>query len=608
LRDKPSQLLLLLLLMAAHTPPPDEDDKVLASHMSTNFSAAHDWTASLPQTDHIRFFRNTNWAATSLGPLETWNHSLRLFAGFVLADSRAACLWVLPDYTAIYNEAYAELAAQVHPTLMGSTFISGYPELWPFISTYFDECRRTGAGVNYSSAAPTLVDRNGWREETFFSGSFTPVGPNSNQPLGFYNSTFEVTSQMLADRRTTLLNNLAAVPDHTVDATFAHILSTLATNPHDIPLAMLYKLEDGVGPAAPQLHGHIGLPEGHNLLVKSACIDSEDGLIPDMRRAGSEAITIGYDERFDSASWKGWGAPSKNIGILPITGGVRVLGYLVVGTNPFRPHNEVCQQFIRDLNRMVSSIVAAAVYSESSQRRQEKLEADLALSDLKLRHLIDHASVGMCHMSLDGQMLWANDHYYHLAGMTADEHAPRYAFFDVYLDRHKAVETYDKLLAGEDHVTVELRLKRLFVAPTGESEPAHLQILAFPYRDPETGQVKSIMAVTTDISRLKWAHKFHERRASEAREEKRQQEAFIDVVSHEMRNPLSAIVHCADAITSAMDEVDLAKMPVECFEALNENVQSAKIILQCVSKGVLNETIPADMSRQTIRSALSTMF
>jgi hypothetical protein len=589
------------------TPPPEEDD-IAPSHMSADFENAHDWTAQLPQTDHIRFFRNTNWAATSLGPLETWSPSLRLFTGFVLADSRAACLWVLPDYTAIYNEAYAPLAAQAHPALMGSSFISGYPDLWPFISPYFDECKRTGAGVNYSSAAPTIVERNGWREEAFFSGSFTPFGPNPHQPLGFYNSAFEVTSQKLAERRTTLLNNLAAVPEHTVDATFAHILSTLATNPHDIPLAMLYKFEDGVGTTALQLRGHIGLSEGHNLLVKSACIDSEEGLIPDMRRAGSEAITIGYDERFDLASWKGWGAPSKNIGILPITGGVRVLGYLVVGTNPLRPHNEVCRQFIRDLNRMVSSIVAAAVYSESAQRRQEKLEADLALSDLKLRHLIDHASVGMCHLSLDGQVLWANDHYYHLAGMTADEHAPRYAFFDVYLDRDKAVETYDKLLAGEDHVTAELRLKRMFLAPTGESEPAHLQVLAFPYRDPETGQVKSLMAVTTDISRLKWAHKFHERRASEAREEKRQQEAFIDVVSHEMRNPLSAIVHCADAIASAIDEADLAKMPVECVEALNENVQSAQIILQCVSRGLVDETIPADMSRQTIKSASSTIF
>ena len=515
------------------TPPPDEDD-VAPSSMTT---ADDNWTAQLPQTEHVRFFCTTDWARTELGPLEGWSATLRLFAGFVLADSRAACLWWGPNLTAIYNEAYAPLAAQLHPMLMGSTFQLGYPDLFPHIGTYFDECRRTGAGVNYSSAVPLVVERKGWQEEAFFSGSFTPIGP-VGQPSGFYNSTFEVTTQKISDRRTSLLNKLAAVPNSTVDAAFTHILTTLGTDPHDIPLAMLYKFEADVGPSPLQLVGQFGLPEGHELLVESAYIDSEAGVIPDMRRAGSEAMMIPYDARFDAVSWKGWGIPPTQIAVLPLTSGARLFGYLVCGTNPCRPHDELCQQFGRDLNRMVSSIITSAVDHESTKQRQEQLEADLAFSDLKLRHLIDHASVGMCHVSLDGQMLWANDHYYHLGGMSAEDQAPRYAFFDVYHDddRQKAVEVFEKLLVGEDHhITAEFRLKRSFQAPTGESEPAHIQVLAFPYRDPYTGQVKSVMACTTDISRLKWAQTFEARLAAEAREAKRQQEAFIDVVSHEVR-------------------------------------------------------------------------
>ncbi|KAF2820431.1 hypothetical protein CC86DRAFT_471509 [Ophiobolus disseminans] len=565
------------------TPPPDEDD-VAPMSMHTDDDTAQDWTALLPKTTHVRFFRSTDWASTSLGPLEDWSPTLRLFTTFVLADSRAACLWWGENLIAIYNEAYAPLAAEVHPALMGSPFTTGYPDLWSSIRPYFEQGRRTGAGVNYSSSVSMITERNGWKEEAYFSGSFTPVGP-PYRPEGYHNTTFEVTSQKLVDRRTLMLNSLAAVPDQTIDATYAHILTTLETNPNDIPLAMLYKFEATVGPAALQLHGQIGLPKGHNLVVESAFIDSERGLIPDMRRAGSTFTILEHDERFDLAAWKGWGAPSKKIGILPITSGLRLFGYLIVGTNPFRPNDQVCEQFMRDLNRMVSSIVAATADHECSKRRQEQLEADLAFSDLKLRHLIDHASVGMCHVSVDGQMLWANDHYYHLAGQSAEELSIRYAFFDAYHDddRSKAVDVYERLLAGEDHVTAEIRLKRKFQSPNGESEPAHLQILAFPYRDPETAQVKSIMACTTDISKLKWAQTFQARLAAEAREAKRQQEAFIDVVSHEMRNPLSAIVHCADAITNAVEEADLPKMPEECLEALNDTMQSAKIILQCAN-------------------------
>lgn len=53
----------------------------------------HDWTLDLPDTPHVRFFRNTDWAKSPLGPLSTWNATLRLFTRMVFADSRAACIW-----------------------------------------------------------------------------------------------------------------------------------------------------------------------------------------------------------------------------------------------------------------------------------------------------------------------------------------------------------------------------------------------------------------------------------------------------------------------------------------------------------------------------------
>jgi PAS domain S-box-containing protein len=349
-------------------------------------------------------------------------------------------------------------------------------------------------------------------------------------------------------------------------------------------MAMLYRMDQTPGSNKLILHGQFGLAEGHALIVETATIDSEQGLIPDLRRAGTDTMVIEHDDRFLDTSWKGWGGPSKKIVVVPIMCGTKLFGYLVFGTNPFRPHDDICKQFIRDLTRMVSSITSSAVDYESSKKRQEQLEADLAFSDLKLRHLIDHASVGMCHVSLDGYMLWANDHYYELAGKSPSEHAVGLAFLDAYheLDRPKAEDVWERLIKGADHVTADLRMKRMYTPPTGDPEPAQLQVLAFPYRD-EHGTVISVMACTTDISRLYWAQNFQARLAAEAREAKRQQEAFIDVVSHEMRNPLSAIVHCADAIASAIEEcqTQLADIPVPCLDTLNDNMQSANVIMQC---------------------------
>lgn len=550
--------------------------------------ANEDWTADLPQTDHVRFFRTTDWSSSALGPLAQWDSTLRNFTRMLFADSRAACLWWCvgadSNLVAIYNDAYKPLASHAHPKLMGTTFQEGYPDLWLSICTYFERARAGGRGIDYSPAESLVVDRSGYREEAFFNGNFVPIGSGpTNQPEGFYNSLVEVTSQRLADRRAMLLNRLASVPDLRTATASHHVIETLKTNGADIPLAMLYEVDEDASPSLLRLRGHIGLPPGHNLIVDNQTLASADGIIPDCRRAGLEPLFIDHDERFESVSWAGFGTPSKQIAILPITSAARLFGYLVIGTNPYRPLDDACHQFVRDLGRMVASIVSAAASAEETKKRQQQLEHDLAFSDTKLRHLIEHASVGMAHVSIDGYVIWANDHYYALSGMSAEEHLGQWNFFNVYLEEDvlTARETWANLLDDVDRVSVELRLKRLYTSPSGETEPAQLQVLAFPYR--ENGKVQSVMACTTDISRLKWAQKFQARRAAEAREAKRQQEAFIDVVSHEMRNPLSAIVHCADAITSAVDDCRAqdALGPEPCLEALSDNYASAQIIMQC---------------------------
>jgi hypothetical protein len=61
--------------------------------MSLSETSARDWTEALPQTDHVGFFRNVDWAQTALGPLQQWATALRMYTHMVMADSRAATLY-----------------------------------------------------------------------------------------------------------------------------------------------------------------------------------------------------------------------------------------------------------------------------------------------------------------------------------------------------------------------------------------------------------------------------------------------------------------------------------------------------------------------------------
>ena len=88
------------------------------------------------------------------------------------------------------------------------------------------------------------------------------------------------------------------------------------------------------------------------------------------------------------------------------------------------------------------------------------------------------------------------------------------------------------------------------------------------------GELVSIMGSITDISHLKWAQGLQERRLREAEESKRQQNEFIDITSHEMRNPLSAILICADDIRDTLikhcfSNDEDKRMAKDCIEAAN---------------------------------------
>ena len=65
----------------------------------------------------------------------------------------------------------------------------------------------------------------------------------------------------------------------------------------------------------------------------------------------------------------------------------------------------------------------------------------------------------------------------------------------------------------------------------------------------DSGEAVAIHGYLIDISHLKWAEEIQKRRMEEAIEAKTNQERFIVVTCHEIRNPLSAVIQCVDAIT-----------------------------------------------------------
>jgi signal transduction histidine kinase len=116
------------------------------------------------------------------------------------------------------------------------------------------------------------------------------------------------------------------------------------------------------------------------------------------------------------------------------------------------------------------------------------------------------------------------------------------------------------------------------------------------------------MACATDTSRLKWSMMWQARLAQDARNAKAQQEAFIDVVSHEMRNPPSAIVHCADSISLIVDDImakeDTPTIPDSILEAVTGSASAASTILDCCNhwKRIIDDILTLSRLESTFLS------
>jgi hypothetical protein len=223
---------------------------------------------------------------------------------------------------------------------MGQSFASGFPELDPFIGPLLEEGIRSGVAQDVVES-PMMVQRNGYREEAFFTGNFTPVRGVDGDIEGFYNALFEVTSQIISDRRKRMLNMLTTPSIVSTDAVFEHITASLATDPLDVSMALLFEVDVQAEPGKTilRLRGQLGIPEGHSLLrdrqdfadltdvagVASLCRQAKDGKVLTIR-----------DERFESVDWLGFKTAPETIVTMALCTSCRLFGFLVMGTNPYR--------------------------------------------------------------------------------------------------------------------------------------------------------------------------------------------------------------------------------------------------------------------------------
>jgi len=602
-------------------PPPSQNADVTLSAASSSPDSDNDsgnalfaqsptvWTDVLPRTAHVRVFLECDRWPPSVGPIVQWSQALRLYTTMLFADSRGAILYWGPERVAVYNEKLAvDILGDAHPHMMGRSSLDVFPAVGDSFNDLCVKATSTGQAVELEDML-FFPHRHGYLEETYFRGQLIPLRGDSGRIEGFYNPVFETTDTVLRERRRRIIDEVAAIPRASVKDTLSDIVNSLHNNPNDIPMAMLYSLDEvaQAGDANLHLYGTVSVPPGHKCAPQRACLETDQaGLIPYFRQAESTRKPVVLSRKdgtlnavgdlFDGLTWRGFGEQTECVVILLLSSGNDLLGFYVQGTNSRRAYDELAHRSTIELKRQIEVTWAAALSSERAKVREEALERRATDSENRLHHMAKHAPIGMIQITPERNVQWANDQYYEITGHDRADQTME-GFFSLLApsDSPKSREYLTSLLTGSSRTLHELCLSRKWTPPTIEDEQAeesHAWLLAMGFPSVVDGKVDMVMGYVSDISHQKWAESVQTRNATAAISAKRRQENFIDTTSHEMRNPLTAITQLADGIAQSLP----GHHPDPNWDYLKvaeENVDAANTILACAAhqKRVIDDVL-----------------
>ncbi|KAG6008768.1 hypothetical protein E4U21_003966 [Claviceps maximensis] len=599
-----------------------------------------DWTRlplddSLPE--HIKFAKTRDWASTPLGPMADWSTDLRTMSSLVMATPHPAAMYWGPECVAIYNEAYISLAGQKHPQLMGSRYKDAWAEIWDEIKPVVDNAMKSGESTMKHDNR-LFLKRDGFLEETYFSWALMPLIGSDGEVVGLYNPCFENTRRKVNERRMHTLREIdeKVSAATTVTEFWPQLLAGLEYNEYDLPFSLIYSAKEDSesevsslhsGSLAPSsqfnLEGSLGIPAGH--VAAPATLDfktSVEGFAPYMRQslsAGGAPVVLSEKagtlpaHLLKDIDWRGCRCPCTTVVVFPViptTTKEAVAGFIVLGANPRRPYDDDYQLFVQLLSRQLATSLASVVLFEEEIRRGQRAARLAALdreelsmqliertqqateSEYRFTRMAEFAPVGMFIADACGTINYCNDMWWQISRHTRAQDAESDWMTSVREEDMPRLEAaWASLINEKVTISLEFRFK-CSQQSNGTTIDTWVLMSAFPEKEPD-GTLKSIFGCITDISSQKWAEKVQNERREEAVELKRQQENFIDITSHEMRNPLSAILQCADQIVGNISSFDSRGKGKDVEELLDRCLDAANTVNLCAShqKRIVNDIL-----------------
>jgi signal transduction histidine kinase/CheY-like chemotaxis protein len=471
--------------------------------------------------------RHVDWAATAVGPVDTWPPQLKSLVSMILYARHPMFLWWGPNLVQFYNDGYVpSFGVGRHPGALGQDGQTCWAEIWPVIGPEIEGVLRSAQGTFHEDALVPIF-RNGRMEEVYWTYGYSPVFDAQGAVAGVLVVVTETTTRVVAVRR---LKTARALADAIAPALRQHELAESAVRVlngarEDAPWALMYSPAGGSVSVA---------TSGLDAIRSAAIVNAASSAL---REAPAQQDLVPF-ELTQAPAMPGdpWPEDSTHAVALRLRAGDSAddCEQLVVGLSPRLPFDRAYEEHLHGIVRLLSG----ALQRIESQRA--RIAAEDARNDLLMQAPVAAALM----MGPEWRFELANRAYVTMTGREVVGRTWAECFPEL---RGSAVEEMlARVYAGETFFASEqaVPLARL---RDGVIEQRFFDFNVIPLRS-RAGAVNGMMVVAVEMTSQVDARRDLERTAVEREALVRQLEAaarakdeFVAMLGHELRNPLAPI-------------------------------------------------------------------
>ena len=469
-------------------------------------------------SDVRRLLREHDWSTSPLGPPAGWPPELATAVSMAFSSAFPMFVAWGPDLRFLYNDAYIPILGAKHPAAFGAPFRQVWSEIWPDLVPIVDRALSNISA--YFEDLPLTMDRHGFREQTWFTFSYSPLHDGHGRVAGLYCTCIETTARVQAERRAAF------------ELTVADALRPLASGDDAIRKGCaLLGLELGM---ARVLYGEVDDALATMAVPRDWCRPGLAGVAghtfaidafgPELERAGRAGDVVAVaDVRTDPRTAARQGTylalDIQAFLAVPLRRSGRLQAFLMLGLD--RPHAWTDAEVA--LARGTAERIRAAA---DLARVQGTLRAERDRS----RTILDTIAEGFMLLASDWTVLQINTAGLRIAHMDADDIIGR-NHWDIWPEAidSAAGRMYRRVMRDRVAGTAEYRQRM------ADGAEIWCEVRAYPTAD--GGLVSFFRDVT-------------ERKAAEDQlhTADRRKDEFLAMLAHELRNPLAPISAAADLL------------------------------------------------------------